>query len=217
MAAIGVCDDGLPLDLYMANLVPYNKEGKNYEVNPPTPFHDFHIVIDEFFGALEAEMGRAIARDVKDTRERAILVSVSTKNKRQQLDSLDELRELARTSGVEVLDTICQRPQKLNPKYLMGSGKIKELIITSLQKEGDDPDIRLRAYPDADKRDRRYNGAKGNRQDTTDTRHFRRARPLERRQGTGRTRTTQIPHAEAYRKGHGALSPYGRHRRQGAG
>jgi GTP-binding protein HflX len=135
MAAIGVTDDGLPADLHMANLLPYNLEGKTYEVNPSVPFHRFHTIMDEFFSALEAEMGRAIARDVKDTRERAILVSVSYKNKRQQLDSLAELKELARTSDVEVLDTIWQRPQKLNPKYLMGSGKIKELVILALQKE----------------------------------------------------------------------------------
>ena len=134
MAAIGVSEDGLPLDLFMANLVPFNAEGRNYEVAPGIPFHNFHTIMDEFIGALEAEMGRAIARDVEDTRERAILVSVSYKNKRQQIDSLAELKELARTSDVEVLDTICQRPQKLNPKYLMGSGKIKELIILALQK-----------------------------------------------------------------------------------
>ncbi len=135
MAAVGVTDDGLPQDLFMANLVPYNAEGKNYEIDPVVPFHRFHTIMDEFLSALEAEMGRAIARDVEDTRERAILVSVSYKNKRQQLDSLAELKELARTSDVEVLDVIWQRPQKLNPKYLMGSGKIKELVILALQKE----------------------------------------------------------------------------------
>ena len=32
-----------------------------------------------------------------------------------------------------MLDTIVQRPHQINPKYLLGSGKIKELIINSLQ------------------------------------------------------------------------------------
>src|SRR4030067_1883828 len=48
--------------------------------------------------------------------------------------SLEELKDLARTDNVAVLDTLCQRPERLNPKYLMGTGKIKELIINALQK-----------------------------------------------------------------------------------
>jgi GTP-binding protein HflX len=135
MAAIGVSDDGLPLDLHMANLVPFNTEGRNYEIHKGVPFHMFHTVMDEFFGALEAEMGRAIVRKVKDASERAILVSVSKKSKHAQLVKLTELEELSRTSNIEVLESICQRPQKLNPKYLMGSGKIKELVILALQNE----------------------------------------------------------------------------------
>jgi len=45
------------------------------------------------------------------------------------------LKELARTDNVVVLDMVCQRLDKLNPKYLMGTGKIKELIIKALQKD----------------------------------------------------------------------------------
>src|SRR5256712_1886140 len=32
-----------------------------------------------------------------------------------------------------VLDTIVQRPQALHPKYLLGSGKLKEVVIKALQ------------------------------------------------------------------------------------
>ena len=65
--------------------------------------------------------------------DRAVIVSASLKNKAEQEDSLEELRELARTAGVTVLDTLIQRPKVIHPKYLMGEGKIKELIIKSLQ------------------------------------------------------------------------------------
>ncbi|MEK6537648.1 MAG: GTPase HflX, partial [Nitrospirota bacterium] len=41
--------------------------------------------------------------------------------------------ELARTAGVTVLYAVIQRPKVLHPRYLMGEGKIKELIIKSLQ------------------------------------------------------------------------------------
>lgn len=135
MAAIGVTEEGLPADIHTAHLLPYNPEGRTYEMDPPMPFHRFDLDLGVFLGSLEEEMGRAILRDVRDSRERAILVSVSTRHKEEQMESLEELKELARSSNVIVLDTVCQRPERINPKYLMGTGKIKELIIKALQKE----------------------------------------------------------------------------------
>ncbi len=137
IAAIGVGPDGLPKTLYTANLMPYTEGGNelNYEVHGPTPFHRMNIFMDETVKALEEEMGRAIVRDVNDSRERAVLVSVGKKPIEEQKESLAELRELARSADVNVLDTVCQRIAKLNPKYLVGSGKLKELIITALRKE----------------------------------------------------------------------------------
>jgi GTP-binding protein HflX len=135
MAAIEVLGNGLPGNIHTAHLLPVNPEGKTCEVQPPVAFHSLEIDMEEFVAALEAEMGRGVLRDVKDKRERAILVSVSTRPKDEQLESLEELRSLAETSNVLVLDSLFQRPNKINPHYLMGTGKIKELIINALQKE----------------------------------------------------------------------------------
>ncbi len=135
MAAIGVTEEGLPGDIHAAHLIPYNPEGRTYEIDPSMPFHRLDLDLSAFLSSLEEEMGRAIMRDIKDNRERAILVSVSTRHKEEQMESLEELKELARSSNVVTLDTVCQRPEKINPKYLMGTGKIKELIINALQKE----------------------------------------------------------------------------------
>ncbi len=135
MAAIGVGEEGLPADVFTAHLLPYNPEGRTFEISPPQPFHSLDLDFAGFVSSLEDEMGRAMLRDVRDTRERAILVSVATTAKDAQFESLEELKELAYTADVDVLDIVCQRPEKLNPKYLMGTGKIKELIIKALQKE----------------------------------------------------------------------------------
>lgn len=135
MAAIGVREDGLPADMHAAHLLPFNPEGKAYEVMPQAQFHLFDLDFSSFIDSLESEMGRAILRDVSDTRERAILVSVSRGPRDEQVESLEELRELAATSDVVPLDTVVQRPERLNPKYLMGVGKIKEVVIKALQKE----------------------------------------------------------------------------------
>ncbi|MBW7957688.1 MAG: GTPase HflX [Deltaproteobacteria bacterium] len=134
MTAIGVKEDGLPADAYTAHLLPYYPDGPTYEVEPPVPFHSLDTDAESFIVSLEEEMGRAVTRDVSDRRERAILVSVATRPRDEQMESLEELKELARTDQVDVLDMVCQRPERLNPKYLMGTGKIKELIIKALQK-----------------------------------------------------------------------------------
>ncbi|MEE8185883.1 MAG: GTPase HflX [Thermodesulfobacteriota bacterium] len=135
MAALGVHQDGLPGDIFISHLLPLNKEGKTYYIHPAIQFHQLDIRFDEFIPELEKRMGRAIVRDIEDKRERAILISVSKKSRTEQKESLEELKELARTAGAVVVDTMLQRPKKINPKYLMGRGKLKELIITTLQKD----------------------------------------------------------------------------------
>ena len=72
-------------------------------------------------------------RNARDHRERAILVGVTTTSVESARESLDELRELARSAGLVVLDSIVQRRHKLDPRSLVGRGKLDELIIRSLQ------------------------------------------------------------------------------------
>jgi GTP-binding protein HflX len=75
-----------------------------------------------------AQAGREVAR-----RDRAILASVSRKGRHDQEESLEELKELARSDGITVLDSVVQRPHEINPRFLMGEGKLKDLIIRSQQ------------------------------------------------------------------------------------
>jgi GTP-binding protein HflX len=50
---------------------------------------------------------------------------------------MQELEELARSSGIFVADCIIQRQQKVNSKYLLGRGKLSELVLRALQLGGD--------------------------------------------------------------------------------
>ena len=138
MAAVGVDGRGLPAHVYAAHLLPYNPEEEPCLVERPLLFQNFHIEMRAFIGALEEQMGRGALLDTRDERERAILVSVSSRGTREEMeDSLAELRELAESDGLRVIDTVTQRPARLNPRYLMGKGKIKSLIITALQRRAD--------------------------------------------------------------------------------
>jgi GTP-binding protein HflX len=120
----------LPGNIYVAHLMPRDSE-KGIEILPSTNFYAFKLDFKNFIHSLEEEMERAITFD---HRERAILVSVSTSQRYKQEDSIEELKELARSSNVVVLDAVIQRPKEINPKYLVGEGKLKDLIINAMNK-----------------------------------------------------------------------------------
>ena len=137
MAALGVDRAGMPAHIYTAHLLPYNPGGEPFLVEPPILYQNFRLEMDAFIRALEDEMGRVTLLDVGDERERAVLVSVSRGPRDEMEDSLEELAELAESAGVRVLGRVTQRPARLNPRYLMGRGKIRSLIITALQQRAD--------------------------------------------------------------------------------
>lgn len=131
IATIGV-RNGLPGNVFLAHLMPEGKQA--FELIQNDNFYNFKFDCLPFIESLEEEMERSRHFNPHDRRERAILVSVSKRPRYEQEDSVAELDELARSSDLLVLDTLIQRPKEINPRYLMGEGKIKDLIITALSK-----------------------------------------------------------------------------------
>jgi len=136
MVAIGVNESGLPGRVHYAHILPPNPEEKSVEILSARSVFDLDIDMPEFVRSLEDELERKISEtvDLSDRREKAILISVSHSPPQEISDSLDELTELARTADVLVLDRVIQRPRQINPRFLMGEGKIKEVVIRSLQR-----------------------------------------------------------------------------------
>jgi len=141
IAAIGL-KNGLPSALHIAHLDGHDHK-KPFKVLPPEDVYNIRFDVDAFVNDFEQEVGKARAVEPgaqgryageASGREKAILVSVSKNPKYDQEDSIAELRELALSSDVMVLDTIIQRPKQINPRYLMGEGKIKELVITAMNR-----------------------------------------------------------------------------------
>jgi GTP-binding protein HflX len=133
IAALTVGPEGIPGSISLAYLVPPNPSGKITEVLPPRSVHALNMNAAEFIADIEREMERAQSALVVGKKDRAILVSVSKKSRHEQEESIEELKELARTDAITVLDTVVQRLHDINPRYLLGEGKIKELIIRSQQ------------------------------------------------------------------------------------
>ncbi len=136
MVVLAVGEDGLPGKVHFAHLIPPDPQGKIVQVQEVPSIHSWAFNLSAFLRGLEAELERSRAEsvDLGDSREKAILISVSQSPRREVEDSLDELAELARTADTVVLECITQRPRKFNPRTLMGEGKIKEVVISALHK-----------------------------------------------------------------------------------
>lgn len=134
MGAIGVQPDGLPSFVYLAHLLPKNLENKNWLLLDPVHPSQLELDFEQLIRSLEEEFARVQGvRELGDNRERAILVSVTSGSKFEAEDSLAELKELARSSGILVLDSVLQHRPKPDPKFLMGKGKLQELVLKALQ------------------------------------------------------------------------------------
>ncbi len=134
--------NGLPGMVYSAHLVPTTAASLEAEaqslpyefLEPNIPSQldtDFISLIE----SLEDEMARIrlTARNRRTGRDRAILVGVTTGDTEDEAESLAELKELAESADVVVLDTIIQRRPKIDPKTVLGKGKLDDLLIRSMR------------------------------------------------------------------------------------
>ena len=134
MAVICVGDDGLPTAVEYAHLLP-TRDAAQIERVQLKEFHHLDLNFGAFIHALDQEMERVATEtvDLADGRERALLISVAQGSRQRVEATLAELDELARTANLTVVDKVLQRPRKLNPRFLVGEGKLREIIIRALQ------------------------------------------------------------------------------------
>ena len=134
MVAIDVGADGLPDDARVASLLPDNPDGKQWDVQNGLPINQLEMNFLSFIQALEDEFERTQqAYALGDKRERAILINVTSGSKIVAEESLEELAELASTCGVVAVDHIVQQRSQSDPHYVLGRGKLDEVIVRSLQ------------------------------------------------------------------------------------
>jgi GTP-binding protein HflX len=134
LAVLTVDAHGGPQQLQRAHLLPPNPEKRHYTVHPATPWDRVETDFVAEVEALEEEMTRAMpeVREASDG-PAAVLVSVAALPRPVQELNLEELRELARTAGVDVVGTMIQRVPSVNPKFILGKGKLTELEVLALQ------------------------------------------------------------------------------------
>ncbi len=134
MSMLAVGKDGLPQELHTAYLLPEVRQGRAWDFLTPVHPAQQKESAEEIISSIEGEFSRIRgAGKVESGQDRAILVSVSTESRLQAEESLAELTELARSDNVEVLQTVLQRRRKINPRLILGKGKLAEIMIVALQ------------------------------------------------------------------------------------
>jgi GTP-binding protein HflX len=174
VAAVGVNHEGRPADLFVAHLVPPREGGSPWVLLPAAPFHRAEVDCVDLVAALEEEFDRVLPTGRKTrAAERALLVVAEIGNRRGQSrvrslpalaaaehrgrvwepaqgsqdnsNRVHELRELCRTAGLEVVDVAVQRRPEADPRYLIGRGKLEDVLVRAMQFDASvlifDPDL----------------------------------------------------------------------------
>lgn len=135
-------ETGLPNNVYSAHLLPTTAEKLETEaqslpyefLEPSIPAH-LDTNFTNLINSLENEMARIrqTARNRQTNRDRVILVGVTDGYLSEAEESMTELAELAESADVIVLDKIIQRRPKIDPKTVLGKGKLEELLIRAMR------------------------------------------------------------------------------------
>jgi len=128
-------EDGNPHLFHIGHILPGSVDSKPYLILPPINANQLDIGSLDLVRALEAEMDKISSALTADAgMERAFLVSITSSSLNSTRDSLDELKELALSAGIEVAETIIQRRKRVDARFFIGSGKLNELTIRAMQR-----------------------------------------------------------------------------------
>ena len=134
LMAVLTIRQGLPNLLHAVHLIPVQVDGRDWATLAPVHPANQQQSCLELIEALEEEFVRSRpVREVDQGKDRAILISVTTGSKADAEDSMAELVELARSAGVEILDQVIQRRKHLHPRFILGRGKLVEIVLKSLR------------------------------------------------------------------------------------
>jgi len=122
---------GIPMSMQTAYLLPPDSQDMFGFLDDTDP-HKQNTDYYEFITALEKEIEdktKTLFR-VKNAHS-AILVG-SYRRKHEAEEHMAELKELTESAGMDVLEIYTQIKPQIHPKYVMGPGRLKEVVIRTL-------------------------------------------------------------------------------------
>ena len=134
ITAICISPDSKPGTVYSGHILP-DEDSAPYQVIEPSTIQELNIDCLAQILALESELTRknSLYKPESGT-ENAFLINATTLDPKEAWASMEELKELCKTSHINVVGTAIQRRKTIDPKFVVGKGKLASLIIQAIQK-----------------------------------------------------------------------------------
>ncbi len=134
ITAVCITKTGEPGIVYSAHIIP-DEDSVPYQITPKSSIDRLNIDCLTQILALESELTRKNSLYKLDSgTENAFLINATTLNPKEAWASMDELKELCKTSHINVIGTAIQRRKNIDSKFVVGKGKLSNLIISAIQK-----------------------------------------------------------------------------------
>ncbi|MFH2060996.1 MAG: GTPase HflX [Pseudomonadota bacterium] len=134
ITAICITNDGHAGPVYSAHILP-DGDSDPYQVLPWVTTDKLYIDCLNQILSLESELTRINSlHQPKSGTENAFLIDATTTDPKEAWESMEELKELCKTSHIQVIGTTVQRRKTIDPKFLVGKGKLSQLYIEAIQK-----------------------------------------------------------------------------------
>jgi GTP-binding protein HflX len=132
LMVVAVLPDGSPGPITLAHLQPSAEQGRNIAMLHLRDLYALQLDHEDFIRELEAGFGASRSQGFDTSKDHAVLIGAYTCSAAIAEASMNELLELTRTADVQVLDTIIQRRRSLDPRTLVGKGKLEEIVLHCL-------------------------------------------------------------------------------------
>lgn len=143
VGALEVNERGEPGKIHLAHILPHpdfyqaafsEKEDNFFFFFKPLYVWDLKENFLDLIKNLEDEFERVKPlKGVDESKDRAILILVREPGDLYWEERLQELKELAKTAGVTVVGEVIQKRTSLDPRYVIGKGKLLEVMILAMR------------------------------------------------------------------------------------
>ena len=133
ITAVCLMPDGRPGPVYSGHVLP-DETREPFQVLPAATLSDLNNDCLSQILALEAELSRKNALHKPGSGlENAFLINAATRDADAAHASMEELRELCKTSQITVTGAAIQQRKNIDPKFVVGKGKLSSLVIQAIQ------------------------------------------------------------------------------------
>jgi len=132
VCSLVVTEGGEPDRFTYAYPMPDAPDGRGFYQEMAQSVHELQLDFEELIRALEEELARRErTRKADGGRELVVLVGVYP-DRASSERSLSELKELSATADVQVVDSMVQIRRQVDAKYVVGRGKLEEVVLHCL-------------------------------------------------------------------------------------